>query len=496
MERKSMEEGLLTGYLRSNETKPATSINGVDDVDGGGDTDGDNLIDMPLTKPATASSLTPVLVFSTFVAVCGSFCYGCSIGYSSPAETGIMEDLGLSMEAYSVFGSIMTVGGMVGAILSGKIADLIGRRRTMWFSEVFCTAGWLAIAFAKNALWLDTGRLSLGFGVAMISYVVPVYIAEITPRSHRGSFISTNQLMTTSGFALVYFIGTFISWRSLAMISVIPCVVQILGLFFIPESPRWLARFGREKEFEAALKRLRGEDADFSEEAADIRDYMETLEQQTKASFLELFQKRYANSLIVGVGLMLLQQLGGNGPMAYYATNIYDEAGVSSDIGLQVSSVIQIPVAIVGLLLMDRSGRRPLLLVSASGMCFSCFIIGLSFCFKELPNLKALTPILALTGTLVSATAFTIGLGGIPWIIMSEIFPVNIKGSAGSLCNLVNWFCSWVVSYTFNFLLQWSFAGTFFIFSSISRMAIIFIAKLVPETKGRTLEEIQASITR
>ncbi|XWS64594.1 hypothetical protein CRYUN_Cryun05aG0016800 [Craigia yunnanensis] len=468
MERESMEEGLLTSrYLPPNETKPTSN--------GAGDGDSTDNLNMP--SPTTASSLTPVLVFSTFVAVCGSFCYGCSVGYSSPAETGIMEDLGLSMAAYSVFGSIMTVGGMVGAILSGKIADLIGRRRTMWFSEVFCTAGWLSIAFAKSALWLDIGRLSIGFGVAMISYVVPVYIAEITPKSHRGSFASTNQLMTTSGFALVYFIGTFISWRALAMISVISSVVQIIGLFFIPESPRWLAKFGQEKEFEAALKRLRGEDADISEEAADIRNYMETLEQQAEASFLELLQRRYANSLIVGVGLMLLQQLGGNAAMAYYASNIFEEAGISSTVGLQVSSIIQIPVAIVGLLLMDRSGRRPLLLVSASGMCFSCFLIGLSFCFK------------------VCAIAFTIGLGGIPWIIMSEIFPINVKAQAGSLVTLVNWSTSWITTYTFNFMMEWSSAGTFFIFSGVGGLTVLFVAKLVPETKGRTLEEIQASLT-
>ncbi|XVE62948.1 hypothetical protein DITRI_Ditri06bG0160100 [Diplodiscus trichospermus] len=337
----------------------------------------------------------------------------------------------------------------------------------MWLTEVFCTAGWLMIAFAKNALWLDVGRLSIGFGVGIICYVVPVYIAEITPKSHRGSFSSTNQLMGVLGFALVYFIGTIISWRSLAMISAIPCVVQIIGLFFIPESPRWLAKFGHEKEFEAALKQLRGKNADISEEAAEIREYMEILEQQKEASFLELFQKRYANSLVVGVGLMLLQQLGGNSPMAYYASTIFEEAGISTALGLQLSAIVQIPVAFLSLFLMDRSGRRPLLLVSAGGMCFACFLVGLSFCLKELPQLKALTPILALTGGLVSGSSFNIGLGVVPWIIMSEVFPINVKAQAGSLVTLVNWSVSWITTYYFNFMMEWSPAGLLSLPSSL-----------------------------
>ncbi|GMI79271.1 hypothetical protein like AT1G54730 [Hibiscus trionum] len=482
MERESMEEGLLTGrFGPPNETKP--SSNGA-----GGDSPTDNLSTAP--SPPAASSLTPVLVFSTFVAVCGSFSYGCSIGYSSPAENGIMEDLGLSVSAYSVFGSIMSVGGMVGAILSGKVADLIGRKRTMWFSDVFCIAGWLSIAFAKNALWLDIGRLLIGIGVAVICYVVPVYIAEITPKSHRGSFASANQLMVSSGFVLIFFTGTIIPWRSLAMIGAISCVVQIIGLFFIPESPRWLAKYGREKDFEASLKHLRGKDSDISEEASDIRDYMETLEQQTEASFLELFQRRYANALIIGVGLMLLQELGGNSALAYYTGSIFKEAGISGNLGLQALAIVQIPVSISSLFLMDRSGRRPLLLVSASGLCFATFLQGLAFCFKELPNLKALTPSLVLTGAMIVSVAYTIGLGGIPWIIMSEIFPINVKAQAGSLATLVNWSTAWLITYSFNFMMEWSSAGTFFFFSGIAGLTVVFTAMLVPETKGRTLEEI------
>lgn len=165
------------------------------------------------------SSITPILVLSTFIAVCGSFCYGFAVGYSSAAESGIRKDLGLSVSEYSVFGSILTIGGMIGAIPSGKIADFIGRKRTMWLSEIFCIPGWLLIAFAKDAWWLDIGRLLIGVGVGLITYVVPVYIAEITPMNHRGGFTSAQQLMVSLGFALVYFIGNIISWRALSLIG-------------------------------------------------------------------------------------------------------------------------------------------------------------------------------------------------------------------------------------------------------------------------------------
>ncbi|KAK8576334.1 hypothetical protein V6N13_090808 [Hibiscus sabdariffa] len=473
-----MEEGLLTGrFGPQNETKP--SSNGA-----GGNSPTDNL-NMAPSVPAD-SSLTPVLVFSTFVAVCGSFCYGCSVIHHLRRMGSLKTWASLCQQLvhYSVFGSILTIGGMVGAILSGKMADIIGRKRTMWFSAVFGTAGWLSIAFAKNALWLDIGRLSIGIGVSVTCYVVPVYIAEITPKSHRGSFASANQLMTTSGFCLIFFIGTIISWRTLAMIGAVSCVIQIIGLFFIPESPRWLAKSGRENEFEASLKRLRGKLSDISEEASDIRVYMETLELQTEASFLELFQRRYADALIIGVGLMLLQQLGGSSGMAYYTGSIFEEAGISGNLGLQVLAVVQIPVSILSLFLMDRSGRRPLLLVSASGMCLAGFLQGLAFCFKEFPNLKELTPSLVLTSAMIVSVANTVGLAGIPWIIMSEVFPINVKAQAGSLVTLVHWLTAWLITYTFNFMMEWSSAG----------LTVVFVAVLVPETKGRTLEEIQASI--
>ncbi|KAF3944872.1 hypothetical protein CMV_028699 [Castanea mollissima] len=354
------------------------------------------------------SKATPTVVLSSMVALCASLTMGCSSGFSSPAESGIMEDLGLSVAAYSVFGSILTAGGIVGALVNGKLADVIGRRGTLWFSEIFSIAGWLAIAFAKNAWWLDLGRLSLGFGNGLIGYVVPIYIAEITPKNFRGGFTSANQLMICCGTSLMYFIGNVTTWRILALI----------------ESPRWLAKIGKEKEFESSLQCLRGRNADISKEAADIRDYTEAFKQHSNSRFLDLFQSRYVHSLIVGVGLMLLIQFGGNSAITAYSSSIFNEAGFSASIGTISMAIIQIPATVASVLLTDKLGRRPLLLISAAGMCLSCFLIGFSFWFQ---------------GYFV---AYSIGMAGIPWVIVSEVFPIHVKGSAGSLVSLVNWSCS------------------------------------------------------
>ncbi|WRX24811.1 Major facilitator [Theobroma cacao] len=367
---------------------------------------------------------------------------------------------------------------------------------TFWILNIFYIMGWLAIAFSKEAWSLYLGRLSLGFGTAVFNYVGPVYVADITPKNLRGGFSSLVQAITICSISVAYFVGSITYWRTLALIGVIPCLIPVLCLFFVPESPRWLAKNGRDNEFKTSLQCLRGMSADISQEAAEIQDYTQNLQRSSEDKILDVFSSKYAHSVIVGVGLMLLQQLGGYKGFAYYANSIFYLAGFPSTIGIIAVAVTQIVMNILGILLIDSSGRRPLLMVSVVGTFFGCFLTGVSFLLQDLHSLEKITPFIALIGILMYVGFYSLGMSGIPWIIMSEIFPVNIKGSAGSLCNLVNWFCSWVVSYTFNFLLEWSSAGTFFIFSGISGLAIIFILKLVPETKGRTLEEIQASMTR
>ncbi|KAL4637245.1 hypothetical protein ACB092_03G064500 [Castanea dentata] len=318
------------------------------------------------SSPTTTSF---VVLISTLVAVCGSYTFGNAVGYSSPSESGIEDDLGLTSVEYSIFGSILTIGAMLGAVFSGKISDFIGRRGAMGVSEILCILGWLAIVFAKDVWWLDLGRFLVGCGIGVLSYVVPVYIAEITPKNVRGTFTSLNQLMIGCGKALTFLIGSLVNWRTLALIGIIPCIVHVLGLFFIPESPRWL-------------------------------EYTEKVRLNSEDGVLYLFQEKYAYSIIVAVGLMVFQEFGGLNGFAFYTSAIFESAGFSSKIGTISAAVVQILMTTLGVLLIDKCGRWPLLMISVTGACLGCVLTGFAFLLQDLQSGKELISILALIGVL------------------------------------------------------------------------------------------------
>ncbi|RDY11119.1 Sugar transporter ERD6-like 16, partial [Mucuna pruriens] len=394
-----------------------------------------------------------MVLLSTFVAVCGSFTFGTCVGYSAPTQAAIRADLNLSLAEFSMFGSLVTIGAMLGAITSGRITDFIGRKGAMRISTGFCISGWLAVFFSKGSYSLDLGRFFTGYGIGVISYV----------------------LLIVTGASVSFLIGSVISWRELALAGLVPCICLLVGLCFIPESPRWLAKVGREKEFQLALRSLRGKDVDISDEAAEILDYIETLQRLPKTKLLDLFQSKHVRSVVIGVGLMVCQQSVGINGIGFYTGETFVAAGLSSGkAGTIAYACMQVPFTVLGAILMDKSGRRPLIM--------------------EQSLLLEWVPILAVTGVLIYIAAFSIGMGPVPWVIMSEIFPIHVKGTAGSLVVLLNWLGAWVVSYTFNFLMSWSSPGTLFLYAGCSLLTILFVAKLVPETKGKTLEEIQACI--
>src|SRR5580692_7240144 len=419
--------------------------------------------------------------------------FGFDTGVISGAILFIKGAFGLSPFAEELLVSAALVGAVCGSTLSGRFTDILGRKRAILITAAIFTVGSILCAVAGSIPVLVVGRLAVGVAIGVASYTAPLYISEMAPPNLRGALVTLNQLAITSGILLAYVVDAVFApsdgWRLMFAFGAIPAIVLGLGIAALPESPRWLLLHRRKAEAIKVLTRIRGT-PDVMPEVNDILEHAEP----GHGKLADLFSPIVRPVLFLGAALAVIQQITGINTVIYYAPTIFQAAGFhsaeSSIIATAGVGVVNVLMTVVSIPLIDRVGRRPLLLISLTGMGISLAALGLGFAVGG----EALKWIGVLSLALYIAS-FAIGLGPVFWLLISEIFPLKIRGQASSVATMANWLSNFLVSLTFLSLLhRLGSVSTFLLYAALSLAGLWFCFRFVPETKGVPLERIEQDL--
>jgi MFS transporter, SP family, galactose:H+ symporter len=454
------------------------------------------------TPPRTAVDLAAVQAEQTrFVfaaaafAALGGLLFGYDTGVISGALIFIRTQFGLSTFQQELVVSVVLVGAAVGALSGGRLADVLGRRFMLLITALIFVAGAIVCAAAPSLNFLVIGRLIVGLGIGFSTSTVPIYISEVSPPQTRGWQVSLFQLAITIGILAAYLVDyTFSSsgsWRWMLGLAFVPGAILGLGMIRMPESPRWLAEHGQSDRARQVLARIRGTENIESEWLEIQKTLAETEE---RGRFSDLFGPSVRSALVIGIGLAIFQQVTGINTVIYYAPLIVQSAGISSASGAILATagigLVNVLMTIVAMWLIDHVGRRPLLLIGIAGMIVSLGVLGFVF---RMPTGGALAW-LAVVTLMVYVASFAISLGPIFWLLISEIYPLRVRGIAEGTAAGVNWTFNFLVSFTFLTLVEVLGPSlTFWVYALLAIASWLFSYYLVPETKGRTLEEIEHS---
>jgi sugar porter (SP) family MFS transporter len=439
-----------------------------------------------------------------FFGALGGILWGFDTGVISGALLYIPDDIPLSPLQQGLVVSGLLVGAMLGAGLSGRLADSLGRRRLIFAGGVVFVIGTLGAALGVNAGMLVGFRFIMGIGVGIISVVVPMYLSELAPKEIRGRLTSLMQLLVTIGIFLAYVVDFIFSashgWRWMIGIGVVPAVLLAIGIYTQPESPRWLVshKSGGEADARTVLTRLRGSESAAEAELAEIQESVEAESRQTgKLRLRSLIGPRLRPIFIVGMLLVFFQNFVGINTIIYYAPTLLTNVGfgasgaILANVGIgAVNMLFTLP----GMYLIDRAGRRPLLLYGAVGMCVAMILLTVT----NLVGLAqgALLLSLTLVGIVVYIASFSISWGPVQWVLLPELFPLRARATAVSVCVTFNWLFNMAVALAFPSLLDIFGAGwNFLFFAVMTFLAFVFVKRLLPETKGRSLEAIERELT-
>lgn len=421
---------------------------------------------------------------------------GLLFGFDTAVINGALvflkEQFGLSDVQVEVAASALLVGCLVGAGAAGELTDRFGRKRVLLAAAaLFCVSS-LGTALPRTLTEFVGARFIAGLAIGVASVLAPMYIAEVAPPAIRGRLVTLNQMAIVSGILLAYFVNWMLagigpsSWRWMFATAAVPSVVFFAALLAIPESPRWLVAHGRAAEGFAVLARVSGEKA-AEHQVAEIRAGLE----EESGSWGELFQPGLRKALGLAVGLAILCQVTGINTVIYYGALLFKEhagsANAADAIGANVAiGVVNFLCTIVAVMIIDRAGRRLLLLIGSAGMGVALLLLGIAFGITPVPTGLVLGLIL------FYVASFAISMGAVVWVYIAELFPTRVRGRAMSIGTWFIWAACLLVTMTFLSMVRaLGPSGAFWVYGSLCAVSFIFVWAFAPETKGRTLEEIQ-----
>lgn len=446
-------------------------------------------------QPSSSGSTTYVYLLAS-VAALGGLLFGYDTAVVSGAIGFMEEHFALDALQKGWVASCALVGCILGAASAGALSDCLGRKKVLLLAAVLFIVSAVGAALPRNATEFVIARILGGLGIGMASMLSPLYIAEVAPARIRGRMVSLNQLAIVGGMVVVYYVNSLIAqlgdnawnvnvgWRWMFASGALPAVLFLVLLFLVPESPRWLIRQGRETQAMAILSRIGGD----QQAQAQMEDIRTALAEES-GSLSQLFEPGVRTALLVAVVLAVLQQVTGINVVLYYAPEIFKSAGVATSQAISdtvIVGVVNMLFTLVAIGIVDRLGRKPLLLIGSAGMGAALVLLGGAFAAK---NVEGPWVLLCVLGYVA---AFAMAMGPVVWVIMAEIFPTQIRGRAMSIATVCLWVACYAVSQTFPWMLK-HLEGpmTFWFYAALCAVAVVFVALYVPETKGKTLEEIE-----